>query len=342
MATELTWRTDPNRIPSDVSSAANKCKWDAWHLVHALLGDSGGFTEGLWTVYYSCDGVTAGTANDGVDRWGSAFNATKIVNATGAHSWFVLKAPETLGSLYLTVDCNNASASTFTILFSKAAPTGGTTSARPTATDAWEHTAIVFSNLSVATTPRTHLSLSSRGDFVFATNNETNNSFYAVIAAFKMQEAGSLDDYPWITIASVGTNGGASSLQAGGTGSLTTAINGTGNTVLRGRSFDGAAVPSHVVVSPSAHASGTTTPEYFLVRIRGDAANVSDGTYNDFPCYVYSFGATTAERKGRLPDFLWGSGTVSNGTVRPAVAPYEGVMMGHVWLPWTASEIPLL
>jgi len=45
------------------------------------------------TVRNSCDGVTAGAINDGVDRWTTTFDAAKLVGAADgiAHSWIVLE-----------------------------------------------------------------------------------------------------------------------------------------------------------------------------------------------------------------------------------------------------------
>lgn len=45
------------------------------------------------TVRNSCDGVTAGAINDGVDRWTTTFDASKLVAAADgvAHSWMVVE-----------------------------------------------------------------------------------------------------------------------------------------------------------------------------------------------------------------------------------------------------------
>lgn len=122
---------------------------------------------GLWTMYYSCDGTTAGTANDGVDRWTSTFDATKIVcNSPGnAHSWAVLKSPVGLGPVYMIIDCRD-NTSQVAISFSKAAPTGGSTTARPTATDEWQ--ASVWNPFSwFPGTGRMHGAVTTDGNFFF-------------------------------------------------------------------------------------------------------------------------------------------------------------------------------
>lgn len=99
-----------------------------------------------WTCEYSCDGTTAGTAGDHVDRFTGAFDASKIVyaNAGGtAHSWFVLKSPVTgwQNPIWMLIDCigtaGTTEASRTTVLFSTTAFTGGSTTTAPTSTESW-------------------------------------------------------------------------------------------------------------------------------------------------------------------------------------------------------------
>jgi hypothetical protein len=89
----------------------------------------------MWTVRYSCDSVTAGVADDGVDRWDSD---TDLVwaNAGVAHSWIVL-VNAAMGS-QLLISCEGAASQGqfLTLAFSaNAGFSGGTTTARPTAAD---------------------------------------------------------------------------------------------------------------------------------------------------------------------------------------------------------------
>lgn len=94
-----------------------------------------GFGSNPWTVAYSCDSVAAGSAGDGVDRWAVD---TNLVWAAAAHSWIVLKQAGVASNFQIVIDLNLAVAQSYqaTIAFSvNAGFTGGTTSARPTATD---------------------------------------------------------------------------------------------------------------------------------------------------------------------------------------------------------------
>lgn len=125
----------------------------AWLLKNLLLGvDVGGDAKvgttrnpgSLWTVRYSCDSVTAGVAGDGVDKWVTPDNVVQG-NATAAHSWIVLRSPETWGpnnNQFCEMLINYAPASTSTasttarfgtIYYSfGTAFSGGTTTSRPT------------------------------------------------------------------------------------------------------------------------------------------------------------------------------------------------------------------
>jgi len=82
----------------DTSTATLISKWSQWGLKASLMNQiSTGSTAGtrhansVWTCLGSSDGTTG--ALDGVDRWGSTFDAAKIVGAASgtAHSWIALR-----------------------------------------------------------------------------------------------------------------------------------------------------------------------------------------------------------------------------------------------------------
>lgn len=89
-----------------------------------------------WTVDHSCNSVTAGAPGDGVDRWSADSNL--VFAAAGvAHSWIVLKQTGIGASFQLLIDLGvSTDPRDIHIFFSWSAGfTGGTTTARPTATD---------------------------------------------------------------------------------------------------------------------------------------------------------------------------------------------------------------
>lgn len=91
----------------------------------------------MFTVRYSCDGTTAGSAGDGVDRW-SDISKLNWANAGSAHSWMVLRQAA-IGSNYeILISCEASAGNGQSLLIAvspSAGFTGGTTLLRPTATD---------------------------------------------------------------------------------------------------------------------------------------------------------------------------------------------------------------
>lgn len=91
-----------------------------------------------WTVEGSSDSVTAGM--DAVDRWGTTFDATKIVNDgySDPRSWIVLKGPG-VTPFYVLIAAQSQTTNTpdytrIHISWSTAAFTGGTTTVLPSNT----------------------------------------------------------------------------------------------------------------------------------------------------------------------------------------------------------------
>lgn len=148
MATETTWYTQMN-VPTALNGSEYEQSASVYFNFKAMLlgqiqgtnGVTGAPPSGsLWTVHGSSDGVTAGM--DGVDRWGSTFDLSKIIwsgdgEATGAKSWFVLKSPDAMGPVYITMVLSGLSAlsRSINIRMTYAAPTGGSSTTQPVAAD---------------------------------------------------------------------------------------------------------------------------------------------------------------------------------------------------------------
>lgn len=88
----------------------------------------------FWTVDYSATNLVAGVAGDGVDRW-AAYSDLVWGNLAGANSWIVLK--NTTAGLWWLISCENSGSdsNTLDMYVSTDAFVGGTTTARPTATN---------------------------------------------------------------------------------------------------------------------------------------------------------------------------------------------------------------
>lgn len=109
-------------------------------LVAAGTSNVGPSTGGMitpWVVEYSCDGITAGSAGDNVDRWGTV--ASLQWDTTGnAHGWMILSNTgvgiEICFDLIQNSDSSDGAYMTV-VVSAGAGFTGGSTTARPTATD---------------------------------------------------------------------------------------------------------------------------------------------------------------------------------------------------------------
>lgn len=174
-----------------------------------------GFDSTPWTVEYSCDSATAGTAGDEVDRWSAD---SDIVEGAAAHSWIILKQTGILANFQICWDLSNADIVNSTIVVSPSAGfTGGTTSARPTATDeqvivnntAWGVGGIADNSDSVFT----NIMMSSDGAvtrliYVVKTGDSVGAcSGFLSFEAPRNPVSGWTD--PWISIASLKTGGSA-------------------------------------------------------------------------------------------------------------------------------------
>ena len=137
-----------------------------WHFIRTVKDALIAFASTPWTMRYSCNSVTAGAAGDGVDR--ITTNANLVwASAGSAHSWIVLRQTGIATNFELLLSCENAHASgtTLMIVVSPAAGfTGGTTTARPTATDEVVlNAAAVAWAASAVTALRWHLQQSTDG-----------------------------------------------------------------------------------------------------------------------------------------------------------------------------------
>jgi hypothetical protein len=175
MAYERTWASSLDQTYVAVTALAYS-QYQLWSQKAMMCGQLGGLTLGLWSVYSSCDSVTAGNADGpGTDRWGSTFDPAKIVRgASGANikSWVVLKSPSIAGAVYyLTILFEGASDTIANYWLAKTAPTAGNTTTRPSSADEFQvgaanGTINAGGTLQVI---RSNLLLSSAGDFVFFT-----------------------------------------------------------------------------------------------------------------------------------------------------------------------------
>lgn len=324
MAYELgAWGQMVDRAVDDPTSTATIAKSAVWGLKAFMAGQIGPGGAGAWSVVRSSDGVTDAYS----DLWGTAYDGSKLVRAAAgvAHSWVVLQAPVTMGSLFVCFDLTGpsdnsplANASKFSKL---GFTTGGTILNRPTASD--ETTGSSWTNLTDIVTFQHKLNgiLSPRGDFLFFMESLGHGITFNFMC-MKAQEAKPSDEWPWIfggycnTYASfnnffLNTNYyfcrvGAGALAPGQFGPL---------------------VP---------HVSTGSYPFLLNLPPNGD---YQSHLWPAFPSYFGIGDVTLGGVKGRLPDIRLGPVFVNAAGAQspslPAAAEYT--LIGGLWLPFTVS-----
>jgi hypothetical protein len=340
VANEKTWYSWVDYALPDTTNVLTTSKSILWCLKAALKGEIAGATLGpagavpggaYWTVYYSCDGAVAGTANDGVDRWGASYDGTKLVrHASAAHSWMVLKSPTTLSgsgsSWYLIIDWMTTLDYQANFILCKTAPTGGTTSARPTATDEIYAGSLSFADSNVWAAGRCHYTVDGAGNFWFFASKNTG----AIIqVAHGVQTLKNLrnpsDGYPVVlTIDFVSTGAlkeGTSQFYKGSTGTSS----------LRGKTQQAAGTSNWTQLSVISFDAASNNSSAIDIN----AAHYSDGLYDAFPLIVHAVNVNKG-LKGQFYDMLTISPNVAQGSRQPATGDVEKVVCGNTLVPLTA------
>jgi len=108
---------------SSIADIEDQCQYFMYNLKDTLVTNCGA------VVVSSSDSSVA----DASDNWGSAAD---LIWSTGAHSWIVLQLDSVFSGFQICIDLSESSYKNEAIVLTSAAGfTGGTTSARPTATD---------------------------------------------------------------------------------------------------------------------------------------------------------------------------------------------------------------
>ncbi len=362
MATELNYQNDVNHLVGDLSSASGITKWQCWYLAEMLIGttvDTSTFATGIWTVEsccYASDG-TSGTlaTSTSTNDWGTSYDPNVFVQGDGGssdyRSWIVLKSPPSLsgGSDYVYLIIDNLYSNGSDFIFSKSAPSGGTTNSRPSSVDeivfsqSFDGQNMALNNANNGINHYCHLMLSdgtgtvaSPGAFFFYTSFTGSGTFYSALSCNTLGDTKTNDNQPFSAFF---CGGGESGL------SVSTLTNnifnyGTYGQIgrLRSRNSDGStqialASAYTAVLDGTASVNALTTTGYT------EGTNESDGNYNEWFLPVYAKGLN-AQAKGRLYDVRLASGAVLEMAARPSSTPYEYIKFGDSWVPWTASVSP--
>lgn len=328
-----TWQFNINQAYAAPGSVTNLNKTALLALKNSLIG----FASNPYTIGYSCNGATAGTANDGVDRW-SAITDIVFANPGTAHSWVVLKQPAIAAGFQILISASAEadSAGAFytthlaiSIYVSRSAGfAGGSTTARPTATDEQIVKEIGGSSGRWGGTGPTNVAL--RVHALMSTDGQCTRIFFCssgtVWGAFTLDAVVNTTDATW----SPAWHARLHSKLSSGTfpQSLSTSMF---------YAYDGAiyfnATPSTAALTAESR-GGTFGPDDTGFATM---ANDADGNWLFFPMGLVSATMGARGRLGMMIDLWWGSSAVPSGDRYDATSK-SFAQLGPLIIPWDGSS----
>lgn len=294
-----------------------------WYLKAFAKGEIGGAASGLWTCAGSSDASTAGM--DSSDRWGSSFDATKLVRASGAvaHSWIVL-ANSGLGC-YLLIDWNTSLDQTCNFTIAKSAFTGGSTTAAPTATGSITFSSQQFINGTLTAAHMFGL-LATDGDLNVKFGQDGTGQFTFGLAILALTETRSGEAHNIWPIVEYNTGGIWQR----------SSLNVSSSTLVKGRNYDNTVAVVASLVAP--YVASSTAAQSDIAT-----TDATDGKYGDFPIWLQVTTTSHKSRRGRIRDILWAPESTAVGAVEPTSGPpYASVVVGDTFQPYSASVVPSL
>lgn len=337
MALDRLWYTEGNTALADVSTSAQVAKsllLDLMQLPTGLVtgdrGVNGAPPSGSKSVHFaSCDSSSVSTI---VGSGGNLItDVSKVVRGSGGsvRSWGVIRLPSTCTALgvpwYFGWHYNGGSDGTYELFMSKTAPTGGTTTARPTATDEVAMTAPVFTDLT-ASTHRAHLITDALGNFVvlFAQGGKCHTEIHML--AFQDQDDD--DQFPMCmgVTSAIGTRG---AIENG-----TNYLNSSGRDTQNGLHMRS---PTGSQIAVSAEGTAIMAPgnsSWFTRLTKNQGSGLLDMI--DCPVWFYSSTGPASGLRGKLPDWRMVSNATAVGDFLLSDDPSpvrEHIITGNVGIP---------
>lgn len=307
---------------SGAASAGNNSKTNTpWRIIRYISATS--------VEIYNPAAVT-GDANNGSIVWAErtlyTFDSAKIVQNTGgnAHSWFVLKSPATLGPFYLILDCKSASVDQMSIMACKTAPTGGSTTARPTSTDEFGFSTVqsFLANGSV-TQWMWHGALSTTGDFTLLGGRTPGaGAFETALIGQSLADTKSADNYKFVFY--------CAPAQGNGQNALTAARFSTSG-FWYGQKFDGSEVLGNLAPIEMGMSNGSSVFDDLAL------VDYTDGRYDDAVVYLVNNVAAKYTLKGRLYDIRRAPSSMPEGFCEPNPSTPASFTAGDYWFPGNAQ-----
>lgn len=280
-----------------------------------------GFGLAPWATTYSCDGVTAGTAGDGVDRWATDNNI--VWNTSGAHSWYVLRQTGIATNFELCLDCLYSSATTMNMTIAISPSTGfsgGTTSARPTSAD--EIVLVSDGYWGVYSQGAT-----SDSNHRYHVMQSTDGAITRIIIYTSGAATGFWDfEKPAISVTGW-TNPSVSTVLGSNNGTaVITATNLYSTANAKGK---GASEMSMFYTCESRNNVGI----FSVLNSRNDISL----EYPILPIGLESDTVSNKGRHGRLADIFYGLSIIPDGFVYPSDGTNQFVQFGNLIFPWNGS-----
>lgn len=312
-----TWQYSVNNAITSQGSA----KLDNARALRLVKNALIGFASNPWTVRYSCNSTTAGTAGDAVDRW-AADTDLVWVSTSGARSWIVLRQTGIASNFEVCIDLLTGSSSATTGGFQmvlavspSAGFTGGSTTARPTATD--ESTLWNKSQWTTLTTD-----LSTRYSVMQSSDGQCTRVWGS---------AGGSPTFSWIFDKPANTVTGWSnpSYSFASSGAPTIANLCGYNGVMRSGTTNGSVAMGCETAGTVILPNDTTS---------GAVANEISGEWIMVPTGICCNTTGIKGRHGTLQDLWLGSGSIATGDTYGTA---QFVQIGGLILPWNGGAVNL-
>jgi hypothetical protein len=285
-----------------------------------------------WTVDSSCDGTTAGTSADGVNRW---TDSTKVIRSSGAvaHSWMVLKHA-TLG-YWLLIDYSGSADYNVKLWLGKAAFTGGTTTAAPTSTASAQTgtTAFWTSSDVVAAAGKISKCVDATGRFTLLWGKTGAGKAISAMGLTQCVGGYSGDTTPDVLWLDAGTTTNPPCHANQNSWRTTT------TQAMVSRNWNNTAA---VICSPLAYCGNNASGTDFIAGTM-NGPDAQDGKYIDYPIRVGVFTASNIADKGVLQDWSWAPyGSSSSTLAQNTMAENSGgtpthILIGSCWIPWNTQ-----
>lgn len=349
MATALTWYTDANYAFPATATGDDIDRSALWTLKAYLQQQIVGVNNGpngtapagaAWTCMGSSDAATAGM--DGVDRWGTTFDAAKIKFNAPNRSWIVLRSPNDVagpgtGYYYLLLDCNDTgfTAGGVAAALSQTPYTGGSTTTSPTTTSPARFSAASpsFVNPITAGNYYAHIARTASGAFYYAGFRQGSTSMDgAFFGTVPLLNQDAVDQWKLFGLWYNGGSGdvGSSTAMAGAAG---------GNTgwriAARTYTLGADAADSNYLVYTGSRTNGGTAQG--IQQLTG--LNNTTNTYPAYPLGVFTDIVGSRGVRGTLPDvYTIGTGRTVGDTA-PGSGPQEYVCSPLMLIPFNCAVL---